>query len=59
MNSIINFENSRRIENCNNLCYSNAAIHFLYSLVEFREKIYNTNFINPIDLNDKVNNVLY
>ena len=59
MNSIISFKNSRIIQNCSNLCYSNCAIHLLYSLVEFREKIYNTNVINPIDSNHKVNNVLY
>jgi len=59
MNSIINFDNSRIIRNCSNLCYTNCAIHLLYSIVEFREKIYNTNVINPTDSNHKVNNILY
>ena len=59
MESIINFKNSRRITNCSNLCYTNSGIYLLYSLVEFREKIYNTNVINPTELTDTTNNVLY
>ena len=45
MSRIINFDNARRIQNCSNLCYINSGIHLLYSLVEYREKVYNTYFI--------------
>ena len=48
MSKIINFDNARRIQNCSALCYVNSAINLLYSLVEFREKVYNTNFIPDV-----------
>jgi len=38
---LVNFNNSRFINNCSSLCYNNASIHFLYSIVEFREMVYN------------------
>jgi ribosomal protein L40E len=60
MSRIINFDNARRIQNCSNLCYINSGIHLLYSLVEFREKVYNTNFI-PIYATNYIeqNKILY
>jgi hypothetical protein len=51
MDSIINFNNSRILNNCSNLCYNNSAIHLLYSIVEFRELVYNTDSITYSNIN--------
>jgi hypothetical protein len=40
MNNIINFDNSRKLQNCTNLCYNNTILHFLYSLKDFRNYIF-------------------
>ena len=59
MSRIINFDNVRTIQNCSNLCYVNSAINLLYSLVEFREKVYNTNLIpNYVENDQEQNNKL-
>jgi hypothetical protein len=58
MSKIINFDNARKIENCSNLCYVNSGIHLLYSLVEYREKVYNTDFIPDTAKNYKEQNEL-
>jgi hypothetical protein len=58
MSRIINFDNARRIQNCYNLCYINSGIHLLYSLVEYREKVYNTYFIPDTVRNYKEQNEL-
>lgn len=44
-NDLVNFMDSRKIKNCHFLCYTNSAMHLLYSIVEFRELIYNTDSI--------------
>jgi len=58
MSKIINFDNARKIQNCSNLCYVNSGIHLLYSLVEYREKVYNTDFIPNTAKNSKEQNEL-
>ena len=59
MDNIINFNNARRIQNCRNLCYTNSGIHLLYSIVEFRELIYNTAIYNLTNLDALENKYLY
>ena len=59
MSRIINFDNARRIQNCSALCYVNSAINLLYSLVEFREKVYNTNFIPDVVENHTEQSEIY
>ena len=67
---LVNFNNSRFIENCSSLCYNNASIHFLYSIVEFREMVYNIDKITnsntsynrmepPIEINKLLDELLF
>jgi hypothetical protein len=58
MSKIINFDNARKIQNCSNLCYVNSGIHLLYSLVEYREKVFNTDSIPDTVSNYKEQNEL-
>jgi hypothetical protein len=41
MDNIISFKESRLIINSKSLCYNNTVLHFLYSLIDFRNAIYN------------------
>jgi len=52
-NPLVNFDNSRFIDNCSSLCYNNASIHFLYSIVEFREMVYNIDKITNSNISYK------
>jgi hypothetical protein len=40
--NVIDFNNSRHLDNCTLLCYNNSSIHLLYSIKEFRDVVYNT-----------------
>jgi len=46
MENIISFKNSRLIQNFNAICYNTTVINFLYSLLDFRNRLYHLNELN-------------
>ena len=64
--NFINFNNSRFLSNCSALCYNNSSVHLLYSIIEFREMIYNMDTIKNSNRSTKavlaqydINDLLY